>query len=125
MMLLSVAALLSSSVAHAVPVPRISVSGDCPDGVTTVEISGITWNSQFAILTSPLVGSAPIPESSPMCPGTRTDLGSIELRGIRTSDGSGQFTLVGELPAAMCGHYIQVIDLSNCVTSNTEPLPLN
>lgn len=98
--------------------PSLAVSGRCP-GMGQVDISGLTPGGNFAVARASALGSFAIPSGS--CAGTTLGLGAgIQLIGIYSADGSGDFSAMPTFSAGLCGDYVQVVDLSTCATTNVE-----
>jgi len=99
--------------------PVLGVIPSCPDGgPITVGWTNAYPGGEAAVLFSKHTGRLFIPGGFP-CAGTRLDLGTpvrVSWQGYAGDDGSR--TLYGSAPDAACGGYMQLIDLTTCVTSN-------
>jgi len=100
--------------------PVLTVTADCPGNRVSLQASWehATPDGEIAILYSPSLGSAVIPEGNP-CAGTTLDLNRVGLRvalqATSTNVGTGN---INEVRFGVCGNYLQLIDLDTCLTSN-------
>ncbi len=91
----------------------------CP-GPAKIEVSGITPGSPYTLYNAKTKGNGAVPNGP--CAGTPLELEAATLGLLYTQpvDNNGSDTEDGFLvPQGMCANYAQVIDLSNCSTSNT------
>lgn len=99
---------------------RLSLTSDCPKaGRIVVAWSNTSSFGQVSLLHAVGVGSFTIPPGSP-CAGTTLGLGAQRLQLVRNSrsDAQGGGTISGQVPAAACGTYLQLIDRADCTPSN-------
>ncbi len=100
--------------------PFLEVSATCPSGgPIEVEWNRATPEGQCALIFALDEGQFLIPARYP-CQGTRLGLGSsqIQLVGTFRSDGQGNRTIRGFAGNGACGAFLQLLDLTNCDTSN-------
>ncbi len=111
--------------------------GNCPSPVLTLQkvpdcSSGpggeieVRWfqatpdrRARIAILFGRRTGNFVIPDGNP-CAGTRLGLGALDLQ-VAFTGSAGDFgagRIVTTIPRAVCGAYLQLIDISRCKTSN-------
>ena len=98
---------------------RLDINGLCP-GPATVVLTGATPFGSVAFASSPALGTYSIP-SGP-CLGTLIDLATPTLLGYETADGSGTINLPVFLPAGLCGQFVQAVDMTTCIISNTTTI---
>lgn len=103
----------------------LTVGGVCINqGGGTVGWQDAQPNVTLALLFARNQGSFVIPNNR-TCAGTTLGLGSNQLQIARTfgsgNNGSGSFNAT--FPPASCGGYLQLIQLSDCVTSNVAQIP--
>jgi hypothetical protein len=98
---------------------ELEYQGPCPNGGQ----SGIAWsggepNGRVALVYARRQGSVVI-QNGP-CPGIQLGLGAkqLQLAFIRQSDNTGAGTHQFFTPAAACGGFLQLVDLSRCETSS-------
>lgn len=97
--------------------PRLSRTGSCP-GSSTFTVTGATPGGTVAIAMSGSLGSFVIPGAY-QCAGTVLGLGGIPtLVGTLNANANGVGSRTVNLPAAVCGRYLQMVDLSSCTTTN-------
>ncbi|GEM_PF-2905801 len=104
--------------------PILRASGTCPGGgPIEVSWSDAAPNGQCALIFALDQGSFLIPAQYP-CQGTLLGLGSnqIQLVGTFRSDADGSRTVRGFAGNGACGAFLQVLDLTNCDTSNVTPI---
>jgi|JI10StandDraft_1071094.scaffolds.fasta_scaffold638659_2 hypothetical protein len=102
--------------AEAVPGVTLTATGTCP-GTVEFRASGGTPGGVFAAVRAPGAGAVYVP-SGP-CIGTQLGLNaSVRLLAERRFDASGTFVAVATLGAGSCGRHYQVLDLSDCSTSD-------
>lgn len=107
---------------HDGPNPAATLNGPCP-GSATLDILGATPNATIAILFASDRGQTDIP-SGFVCEGTTIHLNATaRVVETATTDGNGNYSTSGQLPAAACGGYVQVIDLTSCHVSNLVAIP--
>lgn len=99
---------------------RLSVSGTCP-GTVTVQWSGATPSVQQGIVFGQNQGTTIIPGGP--CAGTQLGVqGGVQLvNTIGTGGGSGSVN--GNAGTAACGHYLQLVEVGSCNTSNVDNIP--
>jgi len=94
--------------------------GTCPQG-GPIEISwcGATPNGPVALIWARCTGDFIVPARRP-CQGTQLGLcaNQIQVAWTGTSDGAGCRILRSTAGAGACGTYLQMLDLTTCVTSN-------
>lgn len=99
--------------------PTLSKSGSCP-GATTVTVTGATPGGPVALAMSASTGSFVIPGGG--CAGTVLGLASPALVAVLGANGAGTASISGNLPAGLCGRWLQAVDLNSCGTTNTLQL---
>lgn len=109
-----VAALVTWSVPGAAEL-RLSIVGGCP-GPALVEISGATPSGQIVIASSPATGSLTI--GSGGCAGTTVDLDNPQVLASLVATAEGTLFASVDLPASLCGQFLQAMDSTTCATSN-------
>jgi hypothetical protein len=104
--------------------PMIECDATCPDGGPL----SLTWehatpNGQVAVLFSPAEGHTRLPQGK-VCAGTVLDLApkEIEVIFLGSAGPLGTRTLFVKAAKSSCGGYLQLLNLSNCTTSNTTQL---
>lgn len=107
--------------AGCVPVELMSLDtiGACP-GPIQVVISGATPGGTVGVAFSPNLGSFTFPGGP--CAGTEMGLETPKKGATGTADGSGNLSFTPTAPPQACGFNLQGLDLSACITSNTEPI---
>lgn len=104
--------------------PALRVVGTCPGG-GPIEVSwtDATPSGQCALIFALDEGEFLIPARYP-CQGTRLGLGSnqIQLVGTFRSDAEGARTVRGFAGNGACGAFLQLLDLTNCDTSNVAQI---
>lgn len=99
----------------------LTVTGNCP-GLSGLSITGATPNGSIALAMAGSLGSFVIPGSY-VCSGTVLGLGGTPtLVTVFSANNNGNASLSRNLPAGLCGRYIQVVDLSSCTPSNVAQL---
>lgn len=102
--------------AEAVPGVTLTAVGTCP-GTVEFRATGGTPGGIFAAVRAPGAGAVYVP--SGVCLGTQLGLNpSVRLLAERRFDASGTFVAVATLGSGSCGRYYQVLDLSDCSTSD-------
>ena len=100
--------------------PELVVGGSCP-GVTTIELTGMTPGGQVALFNAGALGATPT-WAGP-CAGTMLDVAATSPpMVIPDSDGDGAFSFSPFLSPALCGRYIQAMDVTTCTTTAAFPL---
>lgn len=99
----------------------LDLVGTCP-GQMTLQVTNATPNGTIAILYSPASGNVTIPGGRP-CAGTQLGL-NAQTKVFKTAnaDGSGNYTLNVNVPNQACGFFVQILDLTDCETSNVDSL---
>lgn len=100
--------------------PTLTINGACP-GTITLSVTGGTPSGSIALISSASQGNSSVPAGS--CAGTPLDLSSPSLLAIVPLDANGGFSIQRNVAAALCGRFIQVLDLSSCQTSNVAQIP--
>ncbi len=103
------------------PSLSLSVTGTCP-GTVTVAWNNATPNTQLAIVFGQNQGSTIIPGGP--CAGTQLGLqNGVQL--IRTvgSGANGNGSVNGAAGTAACGHFLQLVEVGSCDTSNVDQIP--
>lgn len=100
--------------------PTLTVGGACP-GEATIQISGATPDGSLAVLLAVAAGSFELP-SGP-CRGSEVALDLPRLLTAVLVDGDGSVALTRTLPAAVCGAWLQFVDVATCQASNLANLP--
>ena len=100
---------------------ELSAETGCPapNFALTVRWNGATPNGRVALIQSPRRGFVYIP-SAYSCSGTWLGLGAIGVRTVYqgTSGPNGGRVLDSHGTRALCGTYLQLLDLQSCVPSN-------
>ncbi len=102
--------LVSSALAQ-----NLLVSGNCP-GPMDARIAGVTPNGSFAAVTGAPGGSTRVPAGRP-CAGTVLDVGNATPRVVTQASAQGTARLTPNVPQALCGQSVQILDLTTCTTS--------
>ena len=77
----------------------------------------------LALIFARNTGSFVIPNNQP-CPGTVLGLGPNQIQLARTFDsGAGVGSFNATIPAAACGGFFQLLQISTCETSNVSQAP--
>ena len=100
--------------------PALDVTATCPDGgPLRVDWSNATPNRVISLFFSTGMGQATLPPGSP-CAGTVLDLDPnvLVLFYTHLSDSAGGGQIRTQAGSAACGGYMQLLDVSNCTTSN-------
>jgi len=100
--------------------PDLSITGDCP-GDIVLNLTGGTPGGSIALVSSASEGSSNVPQGS--CAGTPLGLSAPGLLAIVPLDGNGAFSTTRNVPAPLCGLFLQVLDLGTCQTSNVAQIP--
>ncbi|MHC4824168.1 MAG: hypothetical protein ACYTEP_09135 [Planctomycetota bacterium] len=95
--------------------PTLSVSGTCP-GVMTISGSGLTASGPVAVVYGPS-GSFAIPGGS--CAGLVLDISAPTLAAVVAADASGDVSVAPNIPGALCGSTLQMVDLTACAATNS------
>jgi len=114
--------LTNAGIAYMLYGPRfnLALDGACPDAIR-LQIRHATPNSAVELYWSAELGEGTVP-SGP-CAGTATDLESPQLvRELFTTDGGSLF-LDRVVPLSFCGVHVQVIDPTDCSTTDPEQIP--
>lgn len=98
----------------------LDVTGTCP-GTVTVAWSNADPNVQQGIVFGTRLGNTTIPGG--VCQGTVLGIaGSVRL--VQTvNSGSGSGSVNGQANSGACGGYLQLVQASNCATSNPDQVP--
>lgn len=106
--------------------PRLTlaVSGQCrTQGGGRFDWSNAQPNGTLALIFARNTGSFRVPNNNP-CAGTPLGLGSNQIQLARTfNSGSGAGFFNATLPNGACGGYFQLLQLSDCETSNVAQAP--
>jgi len=100
--------------------PALTISGTCP-GTIDVAVTGGTPGGSIALVRSNSLGNTTVPGGG--CAGTQLDLDGAALLSILPLDGNGEFTTTRNVAGALCGAFLQALDLDTCQTTNTAQLP--
>lgn len=98
----------------------LSITGACP-GAIEIAISGATPDGRVGLPWSRSLGSFTVPGGG--CAGTDLDLDRPRLLTIVPVDAAGAVTLQRNAPAAVCGVYLQAVDLPSCAVSGVGQIP--
>lgn len=98
--------------------------GICP-GSIDADFTGLTASGNYAVISSSGPGAFAIPAGQP-CAGTITGLApaGVALRMTGAADATGFATVSSGLPAGACGLSYQVLDVTTCMLSAVETVPL-
>jgi hypothetical protein len=95
--------------------PELVIGGSCP-GLTTIELTGMTPGGQVALFNASALGATPT-WAGP-CAGTMLDVAATNPPlVIPDSDGDGALSFSPTLSPALCGRYIQAMDVTTCETT--------
>ncbi len=114
----------SISILLQVPQLALAADGACPGGgPLRITWYGATPSGQIALIFAANTGSFVIPQGNP-CQGTALGLGASQLRvAYRGASGPrGTRTLTTNAGPSACGGYLQLLDPSNCTTSNVSKI---
>ena len=104
----------------------LTLGGDC--GSTnggTLDWSGAAPDSNLAVIFARNTGSVLIPPGNP-CQGTQLGLGANQLQlAAQFDSGGGSGSRAVTFPGASCDGYLQLLQVSGCVTSNVARIPSN
>lgn len=95
--------------------PMLSLSGSCP-GPMTASMTGFTPNGAVAIVLGANAAAFTIPNGT--CAGTVLGVTPPSLVALLNANGSGALSLSKNAGAALCGRWLQAVDLRTCATSN-------
>lgn len=110
--------IVVDDVAPGVGGPTLAVSGTCP-GIMTISASGLTAGGPVAVVRGPS-GAFVIPGGS--CAGVTLDISVPTLVAIVNADAAGDINVSPNIPAALCGETMQMLDLSACAVTNSVVL---
>lgn len=104
--------------------PVLEVDAECPGGGSVLSSWQHAWpDGEVALLFSAAIGQTRIPNGQ-ICAGTRLGLAPRQLqvvsRGQSGPNGSGSIEF--QAPPRACSGYLQLIDLTSCVTSTPRRL---
>lgn len=101
------------------PQPELTVDGTCP-GLFTIDVAGASPEGRVALIFGRREGSTVIPPNFE-CAGVQLGVaGSVQIATTATADLNGNVQIQRNAPAAACGGFLQVIDVTSCATSNVE-----
>lgn len=103
---------------------QLRANAECPQGgAVRVGWANATPSARAILVFARTTGAVTIPNGRP-CAGTVLGLGSQGLRVVldRNSDKSGGLVINSIAPAAACGGYLQLIDITRCDVSDVAPL---
>jgi len=95
-------------------------SGSCP-GQVRVRVQGETPNGRYVVAHGKSLDGFEIPSGE--CEGIPLEVGTIADAFEVTTDESAEFILTGNVGEAICGDYLQVIDLDTCLKSFVGRVP--
>lgn len=106
------------------PAFTLAVTGECrTQGGGRFTWSGAQPGNTLALIFARNTGSFRVPNNNP-CAGTELGLGSNQIQLARTfNSGSGAGFFNATLPNGACGGYFQLLQLSDCATSNVAQAP--
>ncbi len=100
---------------------RLSVRGTCP-GTVTVEWNGATPSTQQGLVFGQSEGSTTIPNGA--CQGTMLGIqGQVRLVNSFGTGPNGSGNVSGNAGTSACGHFLQLIEVPSCSTSNVDNIP--
>lgn len=107
------------------PAFTLAVTGECrTQGGGRFTWTGAQPDGMLALIFARNTGSFRVPNNNP-CAGTELGLGSNQIQLARTfNSGSGAGFFNATLPNGACGGYFQLLQLSDCATSNVARAPL-
>jgi len=97
-----------------------ALNGSCP-GTFDLVVSGGTPGGRVAILRGVAPGAEVVPSGS--CQGLVTGLSGLGVAATATLDSTGSVTLQRTTTEAVCGSYLQVVDLSTCDSGAPVRIP--
>lgn len=93
----------------------LEIAGTC-GGPGTVGVYGLTPGGRFSVLRGNDLSGATVPVGR--CTGTWLDIGGVKQLATLTADVNGEYHFKSNLPASLCGRYVQVLDVDTCEISN-------
>lgn len=100
--------------------PEITITGTCP-GRISADFANFTPGGNIGLVAATAPGVAVIPVGP--CAGTQLDLARPRLVTMLSADAAGGYRLVSPVPAAVCGQWVQAVDMSTCDVSAPVQLP--
>lgn len=100
------------------PGPVAAVSGTC-GGDVDLTLSGFAPGASAAVLLGAAREEGPLDA----CPGGWTGLAAPAQVGVLAVDGAGSASATIAVPAATCGQWFQVVDLSTCHATAVQAVP--
>lgn len=100
--------------------PAVAVRGTCP-GAADVLLRGFTPRSQVVLASGAAAGRTVLPGGP--CRGTALGMSQATTVGTFRTNADGDLRLSPNLPAGVCGQYVQAVDLTSCVVSSPAQLP--
>ncbi len=104
---------------HTSDAPRLLVNGTCPEGGPIhIRWFGATPDGSCALLRGSRSGRFSIPPGT-RCAGTRLGVAdNVQFLGLRMSGPNGSASFRSVAGPALCGEYLQLLDLDTCTVSN-------
>lgn len=99
--------------------PSLSTAGDCP-GPIAVSASGLTPGGMAAVLKGSGPGSDVMPAGP--CAGDASGLSGLAYVTMVPIDGAGNVNAMPTIAAPLCGNYVQFVDATSCMLTNTAIL---
>jgi len=100
--------------------PSITISGDCPGGLT-VSVSGATPSGSIALVGSSEVGSTIVPGGP--CAGIELELENGKLLTGFLTDSTGAKSFQRSISGGFCGFSLQAVDYVTCGAGEVLQLP--
>jgi hypothetical protein len=100
--------------------PGVAVRGACP-GSADILLRGFTPRSQVVLASGSSAGRTVLPGGP--CRGTALGISQAATVGTFRTNADGDLRLSPNLPAGVCGRYVQAVDVTSCVVSAPTRLP--
>jgi len=110
----------SSTVTAIAPPPTLEISGSCP-GETSLTVTGALPNASLTFVSAEAEGMFVKPQ--PPCQGLELGLDAPSLVTSLTADDQGNLSVAPVLSDAVCGKFIQAVEVGRCSVSNVAQLP--
>jgi hypothetical protein len=96
-------------------------TGTCP-GMVTFDGRGAPPGERVIILRGTSLQARELGDGSP-CPGLRLGISGFTLLAAPTADAQGNFGFSTNVPAGLCGQFVQAIELASCSSTSVDSVP--